>query len=63
LIAAPPMSTGISMPRRSSSCTQSGICLLVETSSAESPIASAFTSTAFSRIVFTGTCLPRSTTV
>ena len=44
LIAAPPISTGMCRPRRSSSCTQSGICLDVDTSSAERPIASAFTS-------------------
>ena len=43
--------------------TQIGICLLVDTSSAESPIAVAFTSWAFSRILVTGTCLPRSCTV
>ena len=41
----------------------SGICFEVETSSAESPIASAFSSIAALMIVSTGTCLPRSTTV
>jgi hypothetical protein len=40
-----------------------GICFEVETSSAESPIASAPSSTAEEMIVSTGTCLPRSTTV
>ena len=43
--------------------TQIGICLEVETSSAESPIASASFSTAASMIASTGTCLPRSITV
>ena len=45
LIAAPPISTGNSSPRSCSSWTQAGICLEVETSSAERPIASAFSST------------------
>ena len=60
MIAAPPISTGNSSPRWCSSWTQSGICFEVETSSAESPIASASCSTAASMIVSTGTCLPRS---
>ena len=42
---------------------QAGICLEVDTSSAESPIAVALCSWAASRIVWIGTCLPRSTTV
>ena len=63
LIAAPPISTGKSHAARSSSCTQSGICFDVETSSADRPIASAPTSIALSMIVLTGTCLPRSNTV
>lgn len=54
---------GHRQPRRSSSCTHSGICFEVETSSAESPTASALCSTAASTMRFTGTCLPRSTTV
>ena len=62
LIAAPPTSTGYSSPRSCSSWTASGICLEVETSSAERPIAVASCSCAASRIVPIGTCLPRSTT-
>src|SRR6185436_18798120 len=63
LMAAPPTSSGYSFPRRKSSCAQSGICLEVETSSAERPMASAPTSSAFSMMVFTGTCFPRSNTI
>ena len=63
LMAAPPMITGKRSPRASSPCRHAGICLLVLTSSALSPMASASTSTALSMIVFTGTCLPRSNTV
>ncbi len=40
-----------------------GICFEVETSSALRPIAVASCSLAASRIVWIGTCLPRSTTV
>ena len=39
LIAAPPISTGNGSARSCSSCTHSGICFEVETSSAERPIA------------------------
>ena len=42
---------------------QVGICFEVDTSRAESPIASASFETAASMIVSTGTCLPRSITV
>ena len=63
LIAAPPTSTGNSSPRWCSSWTQIGICFEVDTSRAESPIASASFSTAALMIVSTGTCLPRSITV
>jgi hypothetical protein len=47
----------------SSSCTHNGICFDVDTSNADNPIASAFTSMALSMIVLTGTCFPRSNTV
>jgi hypothetical protein len=63
LIAAPPIRTGNSWPFSCSSATQAGICLEVETSRAERPIASASFSTAAVMIVSIGTCLPRSTTV
>jgi len=63
LMAAPPIRTGIFNFRRWSSLTISGICLLVLTNRAESPMASALTSTALEIIVSAGTCLPRSSTV
>ena len=62
-MAAPPMSSGYSRPELCSSWTHSGICLEVETSRAESPIAVAACSSAASRMVWIGTCLPRSMTV
>ena len=51
LIAAPPISTGYSRPCACSSWIASGICLEVETSSADRPIAVASCSLAASRIV------------
>ena len=63
LIAAPPISTGNSSFLECSSWTAAGICFEVETSRAERPIASAFSSIAELTIVSIGTCLPRSTTV
>ncbi|MNT66158.1 hypothetical protein D3C72_2041990 [compost metagenome] len=60
LMAAPPTITGKESPRWWSSLTIRGICLEVETKSAERPMASAPTSIALSMMVLTGTCLPRS---
>ena len=45
-------------PRRCSSFTINGICLLVLTNNALNPMASAFSSTAFEIMVSAGTCFP-----
>ena len=62
LIAAPPHSTGTSIPVRLACSTNMPICDDVTTSSAESPTASGRTSSILSRNACRGTCLPRSCT-